>query len=40
MPFAETLTPTAWPLYSGTKDRTYGLSPKATTLDEATLSSV
>ena len=40
MPFAETLTPMAWPLCSGTEDRTYGLSPKAATLDEATPPSV
>ena len=40
MPFTETLASMAWPLCSGTKDRTYGLSPKATTPDEATLSSV
>ena len=39
-PFAETLTLTAWPLCCGTEDQTYGLWSKATTLDEATLSSV
>ena len=40
MPFTETLTSTAWPLYSRTEDQTYGLSPKAATLDEVTLSSI
>ena len=40
MPLAETLAPTAWPLCSGTADRTYGLSLKTTTRDEATPSSV
>ena len=30
----------AWPLCSRTEDRTYGLSPKAATPDETTLSSV
>ena len=40
MPLTETLTPTAWPLCSGTEDWTYGLSPKAATLDEATPPSV
>ena len=40
MPFTETLTLTAWPLCSGTVDQTYGLLLKATTLDEATPSSV
>ena len=39
-PFAETLALMAWPLCSGTKDQTYGLWPKAATLDEATPSSV
>ena len=40
MPFTETLTSMARPLCSGTEDRTYGLSPKATIPDEATPSSV
>ena len=40
IPLIETLASIAWPLYSGTADRTYGLSLKAATLDEATPSSV
>jgi len=40
MPFTETLTLMAWPLCSGTADRTYSLSLKAATLDKATPSSV
>ena len=39
-PFTETLTLMARPLCSGMEDQIYGLSPKATTLDEATPSSV
>ena len=39
-PFTKTLTPMAWPLCSGTEDQTYGLLPKAATLDEATPPSV
>ena len=40
MPFTETLALMARPLCSGTENQTYGLSPKATILDEATSSSV
>ena len=39
-PFTETLALMARPLCSEIEDRTYHLSPKATTLDEATPSSV
>jgi len=40
MPLTETLALTAWPLYSGIVDQTYGLSLKAATPDEATPSGV
>ena len=36
MPLTKTLALMAWPLCSGTVDRTYGLSLKAVTPDEAT----
>ena len=39
-PFAETLASITGPLYSGKTDRTYGLSLKTATPDEATPSSV
>ena len=40
MPLTGTLAPMTWPFCSGTADRTYGLSLKTATLDEATPSSV
>ena len=39
-PFAETLISMTWPLHSGKTDRTYSLSLKTATLDEATPPSV